>query len=404
MLKRAPHRKKLQTTKMRSAAFPTVNDDRYTDWQRKAVLLILDYLRACIKGCKFSTGYHGAIMKQMFVSVRKVHLLLSGVLCLIFVSNSAAFSPCNNTGDPVQVNANCEDLSISNTKSGVTIGQSATVSPFFAPFDAVLVNPAGNVTGTFLNQGTITSGFGNNGFVNQGNVSAFTNEGTITDVSSSSSHAALINNNEIGTLTNKGVISATIGSFGAGPYAILQNAHIGTLNNSGVISAQNTAIYFTPGFTARIDSLINSGIIQGGLNGSPSSTFASAIELGPGNSIGTIINSGTIDHSVCDAGGTCYAAINNAGGTIGTITNQGNLTSGNTGNTGYGIINGTTGTIGTLNNAQGNLKYFGALPSNCVFRLNPTTIPAGKRPPFRWEKGQHFDSIAGTIPTKKASV
>ena len=40
----------------------------------------------------------------------------------------------------------------------------------------------------------------------------------------------------------------------------------------------------------------------------------------------------------------------------------------------------------------------------CVFRLNPTTIPAGKRPPFRWEKGQHSDSIAGTIPTKKASA
>jgi len=36
--------------------------------------------------------------------------------------------------------------------------------------------------------------------------------------------------------------------------------------------------------------------------------------------------------------------------------------------------------------------------------LNPATIPAGKRPPFRWEKGQHSDSIAGTIPTKKASA
>ncbi|WP_319585422.1 hypothetical protein [uncultured Desulfobulbus sp.] len=40
----------------------------------------------------------------------------------------------------------------------------------------------------------------------------------------------------------------------------------------------------------------------------------------------------------------------------------------------------------------------------CVFRLNPATIPAGKRPPFRWEKGQHSDLIAASIPTKKASV
>lgn len=118
------------------------------------------------------------------------------------------------------------------------------------------------------------------------------------------------------------------------------------LANSGTISAQNAAIYFQPGFNARIDTLINSGTIQGGINGSGSSTFASAIELGPGNSIGTIINSGTIDHRVCDAGGTCYAAISNTGGSIGTITNLGNLTSGNAGNSAHGIINSITGTTG----------------------------------------------------------
>ena len=220
------------------------------------------------------------------------------------------------------------------------------------------------MTGTFLNQGTITSGFGNNGFVNQGSVSTLTNEGTITNGSTNTSHAAVLNNNEIGTLTNSGVISATVGSFGSGAQAILQSGHIGTLNNSGTISAQNRAIYFTPGITARIDTLINSGTIQGGISGAPTSTFASAIELGPGNSIGTIINTGTIDHSVCDAGGTCYAAIHNSGGSIDTITNQGNLTSGNTGTNAYGIINSTTGRIGTLNNAQSNLKYYGTLPTN----------------------------------------
>ena len=54
----------------------------------------------------------------------------------------------------------------------------------------------------------------------------------------------------------------------------------------------------------------------------------------------------------------------NAGGSIGTITNFGTLTSGNTGTSGYGIKNGVTGTIGTLNNDQNNLKYFGTLPAN----------------------------------------
>jgi hypothetical protein len=309
-----------------------------------------------------NTMHMATIVRKGGLSGRSRYLLLPGFLCSIFIPGPA-FSACNNTGDPIQIASNCEDLSVGNTKSGLTIGQSATVSPFFA-LDAVLIDPGGTVTGTFLNQGTITSGFGHNAFVNHGNVSALTNEGTITTDAINTLYAAVLNDHEIGALTNKGVISATLGSFGSGAQAILQSGHIGTLINSGTISAQNHAIYFTPGFTARIDALINSGTIQGGISGAPTSTFASAIELGPANSIGTIINTGTIDHSVCDAGGTCYAAINNAGGTIGTITNRGSLTSGNTGNTGYGIINGVTGTIRTLNNAQGDLKYYGNLPSN----------------------------------------
>jgi hypothetical protein len=305
---------------------------------------------------------HHFIKKPLVIAV------LSGLASL----STSAFSACNNSGDPILVNASCDDLSISNTKSGVTIGQSVTVSPFFA-LDAVIINTAGNVTGTFLNQGTITSGFGHSGLVNHGNVSALINEGLITSLSTNSSAAALINDIEIGMLTNKGTISALYGSWGSGAHAIFQNGHIGTLDNSGTISAQNSAIYFQPGFNARIDTLINSGTIQGGINGSASSTFASAIEVGPGNSIGTIINTGTIDHSVCDAGGTCYAAINNAGGAIGTITNQGNLTSGNTSDNGYGIINGVTGRIGTLNNLQSNLKYYGPLPTTYNAIINSPT-------------------------------
>jgi hypothetical protein len=135
------------------------------------------------------------------------------------------------------------------------------------------------------------------------------------------------------------------------------------LQNTGLISAQNNAIHFVPGLNARIDTLFNAGTIQGGIVGSPGATFASAIRLGPGSSIGELINTGTIDHSVC-LGGTCFAAVDNAGGNIGTITNFGTLTSGNTGTDGYGIINSVTGTIGTLNNDQSNLKYYGTLPAN----------------------------------------
>ena len=287
--------------------------------------------------------------------------LLTAGLALM---SNAAYAACDTTSNPVQISTNCEDLSINSVKSAVSIGTGATVSPFFNPLDAVVVNSAGSVTGVFLNQGTITNGFGHNGFVNHGIVSVLVNEGLITNTSGSDNRAAVINANFIGTLTNRGTISATVGDWGSGAHGVLQSARIGTLDNSGVISAQNSAIYFSPGFNARIDTLINSGLIQGGINGGGSSTFASAIEVGPGNSIGTIVNRGIIDHSVCDAGGTCYAAINNAGGSIDTITNLGTLTSGNTGTNAYGIINGITGTIGTLNNAQADLKYYGRLPAN----------------------------------------
>lgn len=295
--------------------------------------------------------------------IKRLASSILSLIALVLVSGEAQ-AACDSSNDPVVISANCYDLLIDGTKSDVTISPSVTVSPFFDPFDAVVISNNGKVTGTFLNQGTITEGFGNNGLVNHGTIATLKNEGTITNSSTRSDRAAVINNNEIGTLENSGTISATVGTLGSGAHAIIQGGHISTLNNSGTISAQNSAIYFEPAFAARIDTLINTGTIEGGINGSSSNTYASAIVLGVGNSIGTIINTGTIDHSVCDAGGTCYAAIENNGGSIETITNLGHLTSGNTGNSGYGIMNSITGSIGTLNNDQSDLRYFGKLPDN----------------------------------------
>ena len=296
-----------------------------------------------------------------------------------------AFGACDNSANPIQISSSCEDLSINNPVTGASIASGATVSAFFST-DAVNIGASGNITGTFLNSGVISNGIYHNGMVNNGvietllnqgtitssshngltnsgNITTLTNSGTINSDAGGRGYAALVNNGQIGALKNSGTISATVGSFGNGAYAIQQNGQIATLNNTGIISAQNNAIYFQPGFSARIDSLINSGNIRGGISGAGSSTFASAIVLGAGNSIGTITNSGTIDHSVC-SGGTCYAAIENNGGNIRVITNSGNLTSGNTGSDGYGIINGITGTIGTLNNGQNNLTYSGKMPTN----------------------------------------
>ena len=245
-----------------------------------------------------------------------------------------AYGACDNSANPIQISSSCEDLSINNTVTGVSIASSATVSAFFST-DAINIGTLGNVTDTLLNSGVISNGIYWNGLVNNGVINTLQNQGTITSSSrsglinsgnigtlsntgainsdaSGNSYGAIVNNNQIGALNNSGTISATVGTFGNGAYAIQQNGHIGTLNNSGVISAQNNAIYFQPAFSSRIDTLINSGTIQGGVNGSGSSTFASAIVLGVANSIGTITNTGTIDHSVC-SGGTCYAAIENNG-------------------------------------------------------------------------------------------
>lgn len=312
----------------------------------------------------------------------KLYLVILGVLFASFVPGTAV-AACDNSSNPLVIGSDCEDLQINNTKSDVTIEQSTTVTYGFSPtpYDAVIVNNTGNVTGTFLNKGTISAGYGWNalvnqgsvanlanrgtitsgpggsGLINQGTITKLVNDGTITSANQSAREAAIVNNGEIGTLENKGTISATIGTLGYGSSAILVGGHIGTLNNTGNVSAQNRAITFEP-VTSSIDTLINSGTIAGGTAGGGVNTFSSAIVLGAGNSIGTIINTGTIDHSVCQ-GSDCYASIENNGGYIGTITNLGRLTSGNTNDSGYGIVNGITGRIGTLNNDQEDLKYYG---------------------------------------------
>lgn len=326
---------------------------------------------------------------------QRVTLGAAALRVLAAVAVMAAFSSqaqaqlidpaCDTSGNPVTISANCENFQLNSAKSAVTIGPSARVSAFATQDDGVLINPGGSVTGTFLNQGIITYGImrnamvnrgtistlinqnqiigSENGLVNRGTISTLVNQGSILTSGTSSSYGALANLGEIGTLENSGTISATGGTGFEGPHAILFSGRIGTLQNTGLISAQNNAIHFVPGLNARIDTLFNSGIIHGGIPGVSGATFASAIKLGAGNSIGELINTGTIDHSVCQ-GGDCYAAIENDGGSIGTITNFGTLTSGNTGTSGYGIINGVTGTIGTLNNDQNNLKYYGPLPAN----------------------------------------
>ena len=169
-------------------------------------------------------------------------------------------------------------------------------------------NHANAVIGTFSNagtiQGTIDSGIDVN-TVAQGVVVGFNNDGTLTALSNSGVIRAglgasvstqsnvftvvgLKNSAQIGALTNSGSISGNFGilngsvdSLGA-PYDLpASSATIGQLVNTGTISG--TAIGIASG--GHIDTVTNSGLIQGGY---------AAVMTGTASSIGLIDNSGSI--------------------------------------------------------------------------------------------------------------
>jgi hypothetical protein len=63
------------------------------------------------------------------------------------------------------------------------------------------------------------------------------------------------------------------------------------------------------------------------------------------------------------------------------------------------VLSGCVGSqMSTMKNLKPPSKNINVIA--CVFRTNPATIPAGKRPPFRRESGRHSDLIAATIPVQ----
>lgn len=200
--------------------------------------------------------------------------------------------------------------------------------------------------------------------------------GTITgDISSNTATDISIVGGTLGTLTNSGTISgvpnginsdnaSTIttldntaaGSIGGGSNAAggaVNNAGgIGTLTNSGTISGTNQGIYNT----GTITTLTNN------LGGTISNTGGSSANIGAvinANSIGTLTNSGTIS-------GTTQG-INNFG-TITTLTNTGTGVISGSGDS--GIANGLGGSIVTLTN-DGNING-----NNGIFNIGSSTTPA----------------------------
>jgi hypothetical protein len=146
---------------------------------------------------------------------------------------------CDTSGNPVTVSANCENFLLNSAKSAVTIGPSARVSAFATQDDAVLINPGGSVTGTFLNQGTLTYGIMRNAIVNRGTISTLINQSQIIG-----SENSLVNRGTISTLVNQGSIltSGTSSSYGA----LANLGEIGTLENSGTIAATGGLAFEAP--------------------------------------------------------------------------------------------------------------------------------------------------------------
>lgn len=238
-------------------------------------------------------------------SHRTGRMLATGASAIAFaaalMANPAMAAPCGTTQD---VSAPCE-----------------------AP-----VTPA---SGTFQNSSTITTtNAPTTILVGSGiNISTFTNTttGTINGTTSSVTGNALAVDGTITTLNNSGLIYS-------GDASILVNATgtIGTINNAAESTIGSIAASSAHGINVAggsISTINNAGSIEAEDLGAISATL--------GGTIGTINNSGTME------GGALGAGINNDGSSVGTINNT---TLGSIGGANNGVLNQNGGSITTITN------------------------------------------------------
>ena len=247
--------------------------------------------------------------------------------------------PILNTPNPFVISKSCTELTLTDSKSGVTIQNGVSVTDLLNG-----VFPATEVRTTIGN------------FTNNGTISAVLKASATIEVSALKMYPGSL----ITTLNNNGTISA----LATGHAAMEVGGTIGTLNNAGTISSGWNAwalyVYTTTGGAGTVTTLNNTGTI--------SSVREGIIVEGGGAQIGTINNSGTITGG-SGASGNSYSGIAvRSGATIGTITNTGTITNGGPG---FGISN--SGTITTLNNQQSNLTLQGTLPVNYNTIINSTS-------------------------------
>ena len=235
---------------------------------------------------------------------------------------------------------------VNNSGSIGTVSNSGTITAQNAMY-----NGSSGSIGTISNSGTIvgtTNGIYNAGhvtaIVNSGRISGssngiensswatigtITNSGTIASGASGESGIVAYNGSSIGTIVNN-----SAGLISANSYGIASQGVIALISNSGTVTGTDGGIYNEiPGAT--IGTLLNSGSINLVMNLGLIGTGATAISIGSNGSIGTIANSGTIV-------GTQYAIVNQ--GSLSSLSNGGTITSSAT-----AVYN--TGTVGSLINS-----------------------------------------------------
>ncbi|MEE3626744.1 autotransporter domain-containing protein [Nitrospirillum sp. BR 11752] len=164
----------------------------------------------------------------------------------------------------------------------------------------------------------------------------------------------------IGTVENQGVIRGGVAAVSLGQAstysstAATHSGSIGTLNNSGVLGGGVNGVQVA----GRIDALANSGTITGG--------------TGDGvHNIGSVTSSTILYNYLPNSfswGYTTISTVSSRGGTIGTLTNVGLVTGGQS-----GIVNGVTGTR-TLSTVT-STYYSG--PQTVASSVVSTTGPVG---------------------------
>lgn len=222
------------------------------------------------------------------------------------------------------------------------------------PGSAAVFNASGGLILTLTNNagGTISSG--STGIRNSGSIGTLSNSGMISGGGGIgyAFFAGVVNSGSIDVLSNNsgGVIQGNHTGI------VNQGGTIGTLTNSGIISGNTFGINNLAG---SIDTLTNTigGSITGGTN------LAGGVAISNGGTIGTLTNSGLIDS-------TLTTAINNSSiGSIGVLTNTsgGIIVGGGVGIDNAGvissvanagtiagasaIINEAPGTLGTVTNS-----------------------------------------------------